>query len=410
MTHSPKRVALGLVAATVLGAAFRLHGLAEQAPFTDEIQMAFTARAYVERGQFVPSMPHHPNLRNLLLAGSLDAFGDNVLALRTASVALGILTVPLLGLLVLRLVGSPAAAVLAAFVLATDPLHVTFSRQAIQETHAVFFALLGAYLVLRGCDERAGAWTRPGLFVTGGLAFGLGMASKYQVLFPLLVCAAVAAARAWRARDGGTLTLAFVTLGILPLAVLLATDAPWFGRGYGLEDWVFMRTSVLDRMSAGYVPAEMEMNPDRHAWKWFVHPLQGYASFTTTAGRPLVTVGMGNPIVWLLVLPSSFFLLSRPEPRARSGLLQALFWASYLPFVFASRPIFFLSALAAAPFGFGLVAAAAAEWATPARRKYLFTYGGALALVGVLMFPLCSGRALDFPHTAALVARFNPHP
>ena len=64
------------------------------------------------------------------------------------SLLLGILGVPLLGILVYRITGSRIAGVLAAFLLALDPVHITFSRQALQEVHTIFFLLLAAVLII----------------------------------------------------------------------------------------------------------------------------------------------------------------------------------------------------------------------------------------------------------------------
>jgi dolichyl-phosphate-mannose--protein O-mannosyl transferase len=408
------RLLAWVAAATIVGAALRWYGAAEQPPLRDEVHMAFTAHGYVAGGQTLPSMPHHPNLRNLLVSWSLRVFGAGGLGLRFWSLLLGTASIPLLGWVVLRLTGRPAAGALAAFLLAADPLHVAFSRQTIQETHVVFLSLLGVALVLRYLDGRDPGPERghPLLLVLAGAVFGLGLASKLQAAMPLGVCLALVVRRSVRDREAGTAALAVVSFTLVPLTVVALTDAPWFGRGYGLDEWVFMRRAVLDRMSAKYVPLPTETNLDRSAWEWFVRPFAGYASFSVSDASPVVTVGMGNPLVWLLVLPSALVAATTPGLRRQTARLQTLFWVSYLPFLVAGRPIFFLTALAVAPWAFGLVAVALDHLtaASPPRRRALPAYAGAVLAISVLLQPLATGDALRYPHSAALARRFDPHP
>jgi dolichyl-phosphate-mannose--protein O-mannosyl transferase len=413
MAHEDRRLAWVLAGATALAAALRWHGIGDQPPLSDEVYVALTAMGYVEGGQTLPTMPHHPNLRNLLVFASLEAFGAGSLGLRFFSLLLGTLSVPLLGLAVRAMTGRALAAGLAAFFLAVDPLHLAFSRQAIQETHVVFFALLGSVIaltLLRRLERRGRAGAVEAVLVLlCGAVFGIAIASKYQAVFPLLVFMGLALAKAIRLRDVGLAALVAVSFVVVPITVLALTDGPWFARGYGLGDWVFMRGAVLERMSSRYVPAATELNPDRRAWEWFVNPALGYASFSASLGRPFVVVGTGNPLVWLLVLPSALVAAARPALRRRTALLQALFWVTYLPFVVSGRPIFLLTALAVVPFALGLVGAALDELVPPARRPLLYGYAGVVLAASLLLRPLATGNSLDHGYTSALVRRFDPH-
>lgn len=416
MSAESRRLGWGLAAVTALAAVLRWQGVGEQPPLLDEANTALTAMGYVGGGQTLPTMPHHPNLRNLLVFASLRLLGTGSVGLRFFSLLLGTLSVPLVGLVVRAITRRPVAAGLAAFLLAVDPLHIAFSRQAIQEAHVVFFVLLGTWIVLvvlgrlepleRGATV---ALADSVLLLLAGVVFGLAIASKYQAVFPLAVCLALVAARAMRLRDGGLAALVAASFVAVPVTVLALTDAPWFARGYDLADWAFMRSAVFERMSAKYVPTATELNPDRAAWGWFLEPLPGYASFSTAEGKPFVVVGTSNPPVWLLVLPSAFLAAARRSLRGRTLPLQALFWATYLPFVATGRPIFFLTALAVAPFAFGLVAAALEEIVPATRRRFLYGYGGAVLAASLLLRPLATGRALDHGYTSALVRRFDPH-
>lgn len=414
MRPDARRFALLLVSVTVVGGVVRWAGASSQPPLLDEVQVAFTAEGYVSGGQTLPTMPHHPNLRNLLVWGSMALFGASGMGLRFFSLLTGTLSVPLLGGIVLRMTGRPGAALLAALFLASDPLHVAFSRQAVQEAHVVFLSLAGVWLVLehlrRAAREAEPRLATDALLPSAGFVFGLALASKYQAILPMLVCAVWVGRRALHDRDPSRGALAVTSLVVLPLAVLLLTDLPWFTRGYDLGDWVFMRRAVFARMSSHYLPSATEVNPDRTAWAWFLRPLLGYATFSVVGGRAVLSVGFGNPLVWLLVLPAGAYLALDSGRRQRAGGLLALFGVTYVPFLLTSRPIFFLTALAVAPFAFGLVAVALEELAAGGRRRALAAYVVAVVAVSAALLPPAVGNALEYRYTTMLTARFSPHP
>lgn len=407
-----RKLILFILAIALAGAALRVFGIQEQPLFSDEIHMAYTAKGYMERGHSIPAMPHHPNLRNILIFLSIKIFGVNGLGLRFFSLLFGILCIPLLGLILYKLSGNVNSAALAAFMLAVDPLHITMSRDAIQETHVLFFVLLGIYtflLWLRSYEKDQGNKGKDLiLLLATGLAFGLATASKYQAGFPLAVCFVLAVFKAFRARDFSMVFLVMLVFTILPLMMLLFSDTPWFSRGYGLDDWIFMRRALMERMSSKFIPPVMETNPDRTALEWFIKPLLGYAGFTVSGGKTFLSVGMGNPLVWLLALPSSVYLMFKKRDT-NNGIIQALFWSSYLPFVLAPRPIFFLSALAVAPFAFCMVSVAVSDILGTTRKKLLYLYIGLVFAISLLMFPLCRGKSLDYKYTTILTERFSPH-
>lgn len=409
MKINSKYFVLILIVVAAFGAFMRLYGIIEQPPFADEVLMAFTAQGYMEGGQTLPTMPFHPNMRNLLVSASLWLFGQGSIGIRGFSLFFGIFSVPLLGMLVWKITGRRLAASLAAFFLAVDPLHITFSRQAIQETHVLFFALLGVYIVMVFL-ERESAAKNIFLLPLAGLVFGLGIASKYQAVFPLIICLCIVLYKMLLRRDAAMAALALLSFTVIPVTVLAITDVPWFTRGYGLHDWLFMRQAVFERMSSKYVPALMELNPDRAAWEWFIKPFTGYSSFSISEGKKVLAVGMGNPMVWMLVLPAVAYAAKRSSLRKEGALLQAFFWLSYLPFIFTNRPIFFLTALAAAPYAFALVALALEDFALQANRQFLPVYLLVVLGISLLMLPLCTGSALDYKYTTALSERFNPHP
>jgi dolichyl-phosphate-mannose--protein O-mannosyl transferase len=359
----------------------------------------------MERGHFGPTMPNHPNLRNILVHASMKVFGTGAFGLRGFSLLLGVLGIPVLGLMAYRITSNVTASCLAAFFLAVDPVHITFSRQAIQEVHTAFFFMLGTVLAVTGVKSEKGGELV--LLPLAGVSFGLGLASKAHALFPLLVCLAFAALNC---RRSGTpwrdLVFAALSLGLLPLSVYMLTYAPWFGRGYGLSDWVFMQRELLGIMTA-HAGNPMDSMLDTRPWQWFMSPLVGYGNFTHSGGRPFVTIAVGNPLVWMLVLPSSAWMLYRRTPGG--WLLLALFFTAYLPLAFTTRPIWVLSSIAVTPFAFAIVGRAVSDVAKRMGMNALYAYVVLTLAISMALFPLSVGKALDYGYLGAIVQRHNPH-
>lgn len=403
-----KRFALMLAFVTLLGLLLRLYGVAEQPLLSDDVLMAYSAGNYMERGVFGPSMPNHPNLRNILVHWSMGALGSGAMGLRFWSLLLGTLGLPVLGLLVRRLTASETAGVLAALLLALDPVHITFSRHAIQEVQTTFWFLLGCLLFAwaYGAGWRMQrAWLVP----LAGVAFGLGLACKAHAAFPLAVCACLGLWYAARDRRWDDLAVVIASLVLVPLALFVLTYLPWFGRGYGLPEWVFMQRAL-----AGYTVAHqgnpMDSMIDIRPWLWFIKPLMGYGSFTTAGGGVSVNVAVGNPLVWLAVLPSAWVVFRRCLGQAESWVLLVLFMVCYLPLALSPRPIWVLSSLAVTPFAFGLVAIAFTRLTRPgAGARLAVAYLALVMLTTLLLYPLCTGNATKHAYLGPIVERLNPH-
>lgn len=399
MEDGQKKFYMTLFGITALGLLFRIWGITGQPPIPDEAQAAFSAANYMESGQFGPTMPQHPNLRNILLYASTGALGTGAFGLRAWSLIFGTLSIPILGLLMRRMTSNIIASCLAAFFLATDPVHIAFSRQAIQEVHTAFFFLAGALFAVKGSKNMP-------LLPVAGILFGLGAASKAHAVFPLIVCLAyVLYVFSENRRPAGEVVFAALSLTILPLAVYMLTYAPWFQRGYGIWDWVFMQKSLFGYM-ASHQGNPMDSMIDTKPVLWFLKPFMGYANFAHSGGKPFVTMAMGNPLVWMLVLPSTAYLIYMPASQGKR-LLLALFIVSYFPLAFASRPIWVISSIAVTPFAYGILGMAASI--AVKNYKIIAAYAALALLISALMYPMSIGKSMDYGYTRGLVEGRNPH-
>ncbi|MFA5843280.1 MAG: phospholipid carrier-dependent glycosyltransferase [Coriobacteriia bacterium] len=398
-----------ILAVTVLAAAvLRLAWIGGQAPTPDDTFVAWTAHNYVAHGQPNPTMPFHPVLRNLLVDASMRVFGGSALGVKGFSLLFGILLVAVTGLFVRRAARDDRAGLIAAALVAVDIVQIDFSRQAIQEVHAAFFAMLGAWLAveaLRGEDTHRWRWLLP----FAGVSFGLGVASKFYVIPALLLSMVLLIWSAWKRREPENVLLTVSSLGLLSFLVYLLTYIPWFGRGYGLGEWVRFQAAVIVTMVKHTRPAYAYLAYNKPSL-WFIRPFYGYADpAITTAGRVQLTIAVGNPFVWLAVLPATVYsLIKRPQLR-RGALLLAFFLAAYAPLALSKRPIWLLSSVAVFPFAAGVLGSVVSALSRRYGMRVIRVYGSAVLVTSLLLYPLAIGRSLEFSYLRPVVAEMGDY-
>ena len=304
-----------------------IHG--KTLPF-DDLSVGVSAVNYMETGHLGPTMWNHPNLRNIFVYCFIWLFGEGVWGIKGASLMMGTLSVPVLALLTNRIFRCREIAYIAALFLALDALHIDFSRQAVHEVYMMFFALSGIYFSLMFLDGRHPVW-----LIFSAVLFGLGIASKWYVLFPLLVTLIYLIYNAANTSEKGKyFRIYFITttLIIVPLTVYLVTFLPWVIHGHDLYELFKLQYYMYAETvtHGGYSPYDMEL--DHRAYLWFIKPV-AYVSVAVQKGVPSIFAGISNPLVWLLTIPSMIYLYSKGE-RERNGeyfFLLGLFILTYIP-------------------------------------------------------------------------------
>jgi len=397
-----------LVAIVAVGAILRLGWIGSQAPTGDDVMVAVTATNYVANGQPNPTEPFHPVLRNLLVYASMMVFGGSPLGVKGFSLLLGTLLVGVTGLFVRRAARDERAGLFAAGLVALDIVQIDYSRQAIQEVHTAFFAMVGAWLVveaLRAEDTRSWRWLLP----LAGVSYGLGVASKFYALSTLVLSIGLLLASSWKRRKYDEVLLTGAALVPLPFTVYLLTYVPWFRRGYGIAEWVTFQRATMSAMTT-HTKAPVAYLAYNKAAMWFLQPFYGYADVATTAaGQMQLSVAVGNPLVWLAVVPATLYAVIVPGQRRRDAILLAYFATAYLPLVLSSRPIWMLSSVAVFPFAAGVLGSVAAALTRRASRRVVWAYVAVVIATSLLLYPLAIGRALRFPYLQPIVARMGDY-
>jgi len=396
----------------LLGFVLRAYGLSSQGLSGDDRAVAVSAVNYMESGNLGPTMWNHPNLRNILVYLSMMIFGGGIWGLKIVSLALGTLSVLLMGLTTDRIFRNKEAALMAAFFLAIDPLHIDYSRQAVHEIHMMSFALAGILFAFKFRDDR-----KPVLLILSGVFFGLGIASKWYVAFPLAVTyifLVYGILKDSRTGNNSKLSMGFFissALIILPFIVYLLTFIPWFGRGYGISEWFSLQNTMYieTKTHTGYNPYGFEL--DTKAYLWFIRPV-AYADFVFSEGSPRVLLGFSNPLVWLLTLPATIYIfyLWRKEKKAEYFFVFCLFWITYLPFLMTSRPIWAHTAFSVLPFSFMAVSYSILKMFSGKnyRRTVIAIYLALVISLSIPLYLLSTGKGLEINYLRPIVELYRP--
>jgi mannosyltransferase len=218
-----------LAALVVLAAALRLATLDQQSFWYDE---AFTPVHVLHSGlgPTLRAVVHHENtppLWYLLAWADARLFGDGELALRLPSALAGILTVPVVWAIAARLAGRRAA-VIAAAIVAVNPLFLWYSQEARAYGLFVLTGALAMLCFVRALDEPSAR--RMAAFALAG---ALALLTHYFAVFLLVPMALWLLRDAAHRRTALAAAGALVAVGLALLPLISAQGGhgtQWIGR------------------------------------------------------------------------------------------------------------------------------------------------------------------------------------
>jgi 4-amino-4-deoxy-L-arabinose transferase-like glycosyltransferase len=245
-SRSPRAVLFGILATAALLRVWSLAWGWPHALYPDEPQYMPNALRMAADRTLVPGFFQNTHLLTYFFVAEVgfvyaagwlvgffadaDAFGAYVWANTRAFLVLGRLTVASFGVATVWLVYhlgrrtfSRNAGLLAAAVLAVAPLHVLYSKIAVNDVFMLFFLTLTAATLPRLLHEDSRRWV-----VIGGVLAGLAIGAKYNaglVLFPQIAAIALGVRRR---SHGLRLTPSPVMDGLTRVALLLASCAAVF--------------------------------------------------------------------------------------------------------------------------------------------------------------------------------------
>jgi dolichyl-phosphate-mannose--protein O-mannosyl transferase len=413
-----------------LAAAVRLYALGIPAELVfDEVYYAQDACSYLGGGAATCGVETeasviHPPLGKWLIALGIGIFGYDPVGWRASAAVAGIGAVGLLYLLARRLTGSALAAIVAAGMLALDPLAIVSSRVAMLD---IFMTCAGIGILLFASLDRdtllnAGAsthrWWRPWR-AAAGLTAGVAVATKWPGAFVLAaVIILVVLWEADAARRGGVpfrsaLLLAtpsvLLWLILTPVAIYAASYAgridgallalPWT-EGAWLRELADRQLFML-RFHAGLNDTHPYASP---AWSWPIGKRAVVYFFETdAAGRYREVLAFANPVLWVPGLVAAAAAgISALRRRAIWGpemVILVAVAAAYLPWlaITAGRQFVFLHYfLPTVPFLALALGWACSRLPRVPKRGLVAAVGTVAVAVYVFWEPMIYGRPLDY--------------
>lgn len=319
--------------------------------YFDEIYHARTGYEFLH--QLPVYETTHPPLGKDLIALGIAMFGMTAFGWRFFGTLCGVFMMPVLYLLVRRLSANKKIATFAAVLLSLDFMRYSQSRIATIDSYVVLFILLSAYFMV---------WYFQSVLqkgVTGsilpmalcGIAFGLGVASKWTGLYAgaglAIVYFAVLYLRylqkpthfkkefAW-AIGGGV-----VFFVIVPFVIYIFSYLPYFIRepDFDLQKWWQCQVTMFEyhsKLQSTHPYQSMWFSWPfnyRPVWYYYQQTNETYASIS----------GMMNPIVcWLSTLAVGYTIVQAVRKKAsiHQILLLIFFAAQLLPWVLVTRCTF----------------------------------------------------------------------
>lgn len=359
-----------------------------QGSYFDEIYHARTAYEHLEG--IVAYENTHPPLGKIIIALGIKLFGLNPFGWRIAGTVLGILMLPVMYMMARRLFGKPIYAGLATGLFAADFMHFTQTRISTIDVYGVFFIMLMFYFMHKYTSmnfyrNKLSATLLPlGL---AGLFFGLGVASKWIVLYGgaglaiMLLLSLIdrgkeyaAAKRTLKAgnADGeqNEAALRRVTKLFPRNAVLTLASCLIFYLAIPAGIYALSYLPVLTVMDSGYTWKAL-VDYQKHMfsyhsnlvsshpfssswWEWpfMKRPVWYYSDSGLAAGLKSTIVAMGNPLIWwtgIAAMLATIYISIKRRDKA-IYMLWIAFLAQYVPWMLVTRETFLYHYFAMVPF------------------------------------------------------------
>ncbi len=316
----------------------------------------------------------HPPLGKVLMMLAIKLFGMTPFGWRFAGALAGVLMVPVMYLLGKLLFTKTRYAALAAFLMASDMLHLAQTRIATIDSFAVLLILVSYFFMFRYLQM---SFFRDGwrtLYPLGlsGLFMGFACAVKWIGMYAgaglalLFFWSMVRRYLDYKAgqklggekqkQASGYLTYLFGTLSacvlfflIIPFGIYYFSYIPQFAYEGGLT---FQRFWDMQKMMYSYHARLTETHPYQSPWfEWplMLRPMWYYTGESEQAGMVSTIMGMGNPLVWWAGAAAFVYVFFRwliPHLKGdtitdhRPAMLLISAAAQLAPWVFITRATF----------------------------------------------------------------------
>ena len=306
----------------------------------DEVYHAFTAREYlhnhIEAWEWWTTPPKgvayewtHPPVAKYGMVIGMLFFGENSFGWRFGSAVFGVLSILGLYLFIHALTKNKNLALLSAFLVSIEGLHLAQSRIAMNDIYMLCFYLWSLYAAVKS------RWK------TAAILFGLSLASKWSALYGVVPLAFIylqqniLSSRA-QSKDLLLHLLKILRLLLIALAVYVLTFAPFVLAGHTWAQWWELQRQMWYYHTHLVATHAYQSTPLQ--WLFDVRPVWYYVNYLSNQISNIYV--LGNPIIlWFgLVAVALQFKKIFTYPYS---LLYLLYFILFLPWVLSPRIMFF---------------------------------------------------------------------
>jgi dolichyl-phosphate-mannose--protein O-mannosyl transferase len=367
-----------LLTILLIASLLRFIGLSHpQAYIFDEVYHAFTAREYlrgnIDAWEWWTTPPKdvayewtHPPVAKYGMVTGMLLFGENSFGWRVGSAAFGVGSILGLYYLVLSLTKNKNLALISAFLVSIEGLHIAQSRIAMNDIYMLCFFIWSLYLAVKSRWKSA------------AILYGLALASKWSALYgiiPLIFIYLHANKLSLR-----SVLLAFRLL-LITIAVYILTFAPFILAGHTWAQWWelhrqmwYYHTHLV--ATHGYQSTPLE-------WLFDVRPVWYFVKYQE--GSIMNIYALGNPAILWLGLVALVLQLKKVVTYPYS-ILYTLYFILFLPWFFSPRIMFFYHYLPSATFLCVILAAWLTKLPSRIQISLLVCCSASLLLVSPLLY------------------------
>ncbi len=351
----------------------------ENGTYFDEIYFPRTAYEHLNGLKIYETT--HPPLGKTLISLGISIFGMNPFGWRFIGTLMGVLLVPIIYLLALKILKRSNFAFIAAFLLCFDFMRTAQTRLATIDTYSVFFTLLMYYFMFDYFTKKSydmPFWkTMLPLFLCG-ICFGLGAASKWTsiysgvglaILFFVSKFSEAYDVRQGRAGKNGELKpsawllknfiptcgMCVIFFILIPIGIYVLSYLPYMPSNpdKSLLDVVIENQKYMYSYHSG-LNATHPYQSSWYSWIIDMRPIYYYSSGDAglASGMRASVASFGNPAVWwvgLGCLPAAVYFTWKRREKAM--LVAFIGYACQLfPWILVTRCTFIYHYFTSVPF------------------------------------------------------------
>jgi len=388
-----------LLAVLVFAASLRLINLSYPDRYIfDEVYHAFTAREYLEGHQVAwewwTTPPEgvayewtHPPVAKYGMVVGMAIFGENSLGWRFGGAVFGVISILGLYKLVHVLFKNDRVALLSAFLLSIEGLHLAQSRLAMNDIYMLTFYIWSLYASVKSRWKLA------------AVLYGLALGSKWSALYGILPIGLIFL-RAHLTNLSVSKVIRHLLYAVRLLLIVVFTYllsfAPFILSGHSVEQLLELHRQMWYYHTHLVATHAYESTP----WQW-IFALRPVWYFVEYAQKVANIYAQGNPLIlWLGLIA---FVLQLKKIITYPYLLFYILYSIFvLPWLLSPRIMFFYHYLPSATF----LTVILASWLANFSKKSIFYILVLCSLVFVIMSPVYYGIPMPPSYWDTLFALF----